>query len=610
MITKRQLGWLLIALGVGAVAALLLVGRLGLGAWSGIGPLELALLLVGVVIAAAGIPLLRLGDRPAAIEGEPNDRIDPDLLEAVNPVPSPYRWSGWLLRGLAILALLAYLLVYVTYAVDLFRWPYDYDQGESFELYDAVLHSQGRWPYQDPDTYPFYASNYPPVFHLMNIAVFPIFGETLLSGRVLAFTITLLTAVMIGMTVRRRTGGIFIPVASGLSYLASNFVYHVGPLCRQHLTMVFFEVLCVYFIAGAVGRAQSSTPQRKGYLLLGLSCLFLAGYSKQLAVFTAAAVFAYLFLLKPRRAVVTVAAFGLAFATVFLLINELTDGYWWINTISANVNTYFYPQLIGLTRSWLKIHTVFVLLAAAVVIYEVYVGQISIYTLWFLAALGTGAMSGKWGAGEAYWVTSVAAAIILSGFALGKLSAWVVTTRPRWHGAVFVLVPLLILVQTTRMLHLPTAGPIWGPIARALGVAGQSAYADYAYYDAVGYTQVGHLMLPRDYEGGARIMEHVRSTDLPVLSEEAAFTMLAGKPVITNPTQLLNLYNNGLLDTTALESMIREKAFGLVIMRAQFYPPPVLAAIGEHYGLVEHVPMNGFHYIVMKPLGTAVAPEE
>ena len=110
-------------------------------------------------------------------------------------------------------------------------------------------------------------------------------------------------------------------------------------------------------------------------------------------------------------------------------------------------------------------------------------------------------------------------------------------------------------------------------------------------------------MLPRDYEGGARIMSYVNDTEKPILSEEAAFTMLSGKTVISNPTQLLNLYNNQMLDTTSMESMIRKEEFGLVIMRAQFYPPPVLAAIGQHYGLVEHVPMNGFNYIIMKPLG-------
>jgi hypothetical protein len=79
--------------------------------------------------------------------------------------------------------------------------------------------------------------------------------------------------------------------------------------------------------------------------------------------------------------------------------------------------------------------------------------------------------------------------------------------------------------------------------------------------------------------------------------------MLAGKQVVSNPTQLLNLYNNGLLDTQNLETMIRQQQFGLIVMRAQFYPPPVLAAIGESYGLVEHIPMNGFTYIIMKPLG-------
>ncbi|MGC9520260.1 MAG: hypothetical protein ACP5HG_00060 [Anaerolineae bacterium] len=603
MITKRQLGWLVIALGLGGDAALLLIGRLGGGAWAGVGPLERALLLAGVAVALLGVPLLRLDGRPAAATREPNYRLPKGTSDPTSPLVT---WGVRLLSLLAIVAFLGYLTVYVTYAVNLFRWPYDYDQGESFELYDAVLHSQGEWPYRDPNVYPFYASNYPPVFHILNVLMFPLFGQTLLSGRALSFIITLLTAAIIGLTVHRRTGGAFLPVVSGLAYLASNFVYHVGPLCRQHLTMVFLETLCVYFIANAgttpTGAASGGTLRVRRNLLLGLLFLFLAGYAKQLAVFTAAAVFVYLFLQHPRRAIGLALVFGAVFGTVFLLINVATDGYWWLNTITANVNTYLYPQLLGLTRSWLKIHPLFILLAVLMVIYETYADRISIYALWFVGALGTGIMSGKWGAGEAYWVTSVAAAIILSGFALGKLRQWVAERRPAWRGAVALLIPALLLTQATRMIHLPTVGPVWGSIARALGVAGQSAYAGYPYYDAVGYTQVGHLLLPQDYDAGARIMEYVRATDKPVLSEEAAFTMLAGKPVVTNPTQLLNLYNNGLLDTAELETMIGEQAFGLVVMRAQFYPPPILAAIGHHYGVVEHIPMNGFNYIIMKPL--------
>ncbi len=594
--TKRQLGWLLIALGLGGDLALLIIGRLGGGAWSGIGPLEAAMLAGGVGIALVGVGLLPLGDQPAARDAEPAERSG----GLISGLPKGWRWVIGGLCALTLIIFLAYFAVYVTYAVDLFRWPYDYDQGESFELYDAVLHSRGEWPYRDSSTFPFYASNYPPVFHLLNVLLFPLFGQTLLSGRVLSFTITLLTAAMIGLTVHRRTGGAFLSAIAGLAYLASPFVYHVGPLCRQHLTMVFLEVLCVYFIAA------SADPQHgRRNLVLGLIFLFLAGYAKQLAVFTAGAVFFYLFLKKPVRAVMLAALFGLAFGAVFLLINWATDGYWWINTISANVNEFLLPQLIGLTRTWLRVHPLLIAPALAMVLYETYRERLSVYSLWFVAALGTGAMSGKWGAGEAYWVTSVAAAIILAGFALGKLRTWSAGRSLSWRTAAAAAVPLLLLAQATRMVHLPTEGPIWGPVARLLGVAGRSAYADYPYYDVVGYTQVGHLMLPRDYEGGERIMAHVRSTDLPVLSEEAAFTMLADKPVVTNPTQLLNLYNAGLLDTTELEAMIREQAFGLIIMRAQFYPPPVLTAIGQHYGLVEHIPMNGFDYIIMRPLSQA-----
>jgi hypothetical protein len=79
------------------------------------------------------------------------------------------------------------------------------------------------------------------------------------------------------------------------------------------------------------------------------------------------------------------------------------------------------------------------------------------------------------------------------------------------------------------------------------------------------------------------------------------FSLLAGEPVVTNPTQLRNLYLNGSLDTTEAVERINRQEFGVVIFRARFYPDPVLVAIGQNYTTVETVCMNSFKYDILLP---------
>ena len=63
----------------------------------------------------------------------------------------------------------------VHYAGALLRFPFDYDQGEGFELYDTVLHARGEWPYADSQVFPYYTSIYPPLFHLLTAPLVPFF---------------------------------------------------------------------------------------------------------------------------------------------------------------------------------------------------------------------------------------------------------------------------------------------------------------------------------------------------------------------------------------------------------------------------------------------------
>ena len=577
---------------------------------------------------------------------------------------------GVFLAIVATLAYIGYLVVYVVYAIDLFQWPFDYDQGEGFELYDAILFSRGEWPYKGNAIYPYYASNYPPLFHLLIIPLLPIFGPHVIAGRVVSFVATLVTSGTIFAVVRRKVGRWFLPVVSGLGFLASNYVYQTGPLCRMHMTMVMFEALAVAFIA----EFQHPKHGRRN-LILGLVMLLCAGYTKQMAVFTVIAALFYIFLRDVKKAILSGVGLAAAVGVIFWLLNAATGGQWWVNTVQANFNEFKYLQTLFFLKQWFSLHALFVLLAAGYLVYELLWDRLSIYSLWFFFALGTGLLSGKWGAGFNYFTTAIAAACVCSGLALGRLqnaaarqrtvveqtktfaetavagasaaaslalgrlkkllgrpetvqplrdatNSATASTRfsfkQAWHllrsrlqklrpwaaPLLAVIVPLLYLLQAPLMLHIPTAGSVFGPLAQAMGVSDkvtQTHCTAYPYYDKMGYTQLGHLLTEDDYAAGAEILAYVRTSDGPVFSEEAMLTLLDDRPVVTNPTQLRNLYLNGLLDTTDIVARIDRQEFGVVIFRAQFYPDPVLQAIGQNYTTVETVCMNGFNYAILLP---------
>ncbi|HET7090836.1 MAG TPA: glycosyltransferase family 39 protein [Anaerolineae bacterium] len=259
---------------------------------------------------------------------------------------SRHRWLSLASNALfafAIFIFVVYLVIFFIYALALLRFPYDYDQGEGFELNDSILFSRGEWPYRDNEAFPFYASNYGPVFHLLALPLFPIFGPTLAAGRFLSLLATIAIGVTVAVVVERRTRNRPIAALSGLMVFASNFVYHIGPLFRQHMTMVLFELLAVVAISG-----YDHPKHGRRNIVLSMVFLLLAGYTKQLSAATAAAALAFLFLRSPKKAIVSGLGLAAAAGAVFLWMNAATDGQWFVNSITANANAYDYRQAVTL----------------------------------------------------------------------------------------------------------------------------------------------------------------------------------------------------------------------------------------------------------------------
>jgi hypothetical protein len=65
MVTKRQLGLLLMAGGLGLLALVLGIDLVRSGEWQGMGPYQQIGTAAGVIMTLVGLSLLPLGNRPA-----------------------------------------------------------------------------------------------------------------------------------------------------------------------------------------------------------------------------------------------------------------------------------------------------------------------------------------------------------------------------------------------------------------------------------------------------------------------------------------------------------------------------------------------------------------
>ncbi len=462
------------------------------------------------------------------------------------------------LIALALLAFIGYLIVYVYYAVQLFRFPFDYDQGEGFELMDTILFSQGEWPYRDNNSYPFYSSNYPPLFHVLIVPLVWLFGPQYWTGRLLSFVGTLITAAAIGYAVQRGGRRWWLASLSGLAFLASNYVYHVGALFRQHMFMVMFETLAVVLLTVTIEQEDQDGRKRPWQLLGVMILLLAAGYTKQLAYATVIAVFIFLFLREPLRAIKWAIPFGLVTGLIFLGINVATNGQWLLNTVTANLNPFIPGQAEGLYRQWFSLHIVLTVAAVAYAFYQLYFERLSAYSIWFIVAAINGVTAGKWGAGESYFATAIAASCILSGLAFSRLLNW---SRARtwasrkaafWASvAVPSVIALLYLFQAYRVFHLPTHTPFLAGVANALGypteVDDRPANILFSTASAGSHPLCGLGRRIACWDGrrptlirqpGRKSPRLVAQGRTAAFSEEAGFNLYLGRDVVTNPTQL------------------------------------------------------------------------
>jgi hypothetical protein len=472
--------------------------------------------------------------------------------------------AGALLWAAALGLLFFYLLVYVAHTTNLARYPYDLDQGEGYDVNSGWLLTQGRPIYTSAATFPYYSSNYPPVFSAILSFVVGQTGPTLAAGRLLSAAAALLTAMLIGGVVRWQTGNSLAALTAGLLFVGSVYVFHTTPLARVNALALLFALAGV---ACCLARGWHAVTGAVVFFLLAL-------YTKQTTIDAVGAGLLALALRDLRVGVAAGAIIGFVGVSGVLLLDAVHSGAFWLNVVVGNVNPFDTTQAIDYYLNFLQLHLVMVALAGWEVVRSLRerrwrgLGPVELY---WLFSLGLAVSVGKWGAGESYFLAPIAASALLAGQALARLQS-----KANVRAGIMAATGGLLLLQGVLSAH----GPLYrlGPI-----------FADRGAQASVLSRWPGE----QEIAAAAELVALLQEAEGPVLLEDPSYGLVAGKEVVGNATHLRNLYQAGAWPPDHLVHDLEQRRFSWVVLNAELYPEPVLAAIGRYYYLYETYEING-----------------
>lgn len=468
---------------------------------------------------------------------------------------------GAILWALALGALFFYLLAYVSHAANLAVYPYDLDQGEGYDVNSGWLIAQGRPIYTDNSQYPYYSSNYPPVYSFLIAPILVATGPSLAPGRIVSAVAALLTALLIGVAIGRRAELGAAGLTAALLFLGSVYVFHTTPLARVNALALLF----------AVGGLLCCLSTARSAIAAAVLLFLLALFTKQTMLDAVAAGLLAILLRDRKAGIVAGAVLGALGLALLVLIDWLHGGAFWVNIVLGNANPFDVGQALSYYRNFVETHLVLLGLAGCQVVRAARTGRLGPLELYWLIAMWGAVSVGKWGAGESYFLAPIAASALLAG---QEVALWY--RRAVERSVILPALGGLLLLQAVLFAH----GPLYrlGPV-----------FADHGAQASMLSRQPGEA----DIRAARPLVDHLRQSDGPVLVEDPGYGLAIGKEVVGNATHLRNLYLAGIWSPDNLVADLRERRFDWVVLNAELYPEPVLEAIGRYYFLLEEYEING-----------------
>lgn len=434
-------------------------------------------------------------------------------------------------------------------------YPHVLDYGEGPLLDQAVRLASGGSIYRIPGAAsPWTVSNYPPVYPAVEAALSAIFGPAYWYGRLLSVLSLVGSAMLVGAIVHHLTRDRFAAVVAALLLPALPYDGYWAAFARVDNLALFLSLAGLWCVL--------RWPVRNSALVAAIVLLALAGYTRQ-TYLLAAPLTAFVWLLGQHRgrALALVGGEAVVVATAGLILNTITQGGFWFNIVTANVNEFRWEGALFYLVNVPQQIPVLLLAAGAYAVVAVrerlpsarFVGPyLTAGTLLILTA-------GKIGSSVNY-LMEFGVAVCL---AVGCLLAWL-RSRPR-----LLLVALTLLAaQSVYSVLFP---PWWyGRTLQAMD-------------NPVSRDQIGRIM--RD--SGGEVLTDQEMGELP----------LHDRAIVLQPFEMSQLARAGLWDQSPLLTSIEQQRYSAILiytipeypLEKERWSAEMLAAIDHAYVPVQRI---------------------
>ncbi len=442
------------------------------------------------------------------------------------------------------------LVIFSLHAIQSIAHPYPLDYGEAPLINQALELSSGENIYRPSlENPPYTVANYPPIY-VLSLLPFTILDVNPFQwGRIISLGATLVSAVFLGLITHHFSKNRLAAIATSVIFLSFPYVVEWSVRARIDCLALAFATSAIYILA--------CWPKFRWSIFCGGILLVAAAYTRQSYILaTPLAAFAWLWSQKKIRAIqLTILVGGLG-GFLFLLINTLTNGGFFYNIITANVNEFGWGRLQNnLQGLWNNASILLILSCIFLVIARKYIRSWFLIAAFLVGAFLSVLTIGKIGSNVNYFLELTAALSLVAGVFI----AW--SQKHTWR---FILIILLVCIQIGMLMK-----------------------------STMGY-QVDRILVSRrgDFAALQYLEQVVVDLDGPVPADEyMGMLTLHDRPLYIQPFEVSQMAKEGVWDQQPFLLDISRQAFeGILIHQFGLYPvhrerwtPEMLSAIQENY---------------------------